>query len=51
MMTSYECIFDGNDTARNAIYGVRVCTDYIRLQSRRLSFPSPATTPRSVAGG
>ena len=39
MMTSYECVFDGKDTAQRCDYGVRVCTDYIVLPKSTLTFP------------
>ncbi len=42
MMTSYECVFDGNDTAQQCDYGVKVCTDYIKLPKGTPVFP-PAT--------
>ena len=31
METSYECVFSGRDIAQKCDYGVRVCTDYIKL--------------------
>jgi hypothetical protein len=39
MMTSYECVFDGKDTAQQCDYGVRVCTDYILLPKSTRTFP------------
>jgi hypothetical protein len=39
MMTSYECVFDGKDIAQKCDYGVRVCTDYIRLPKSTPTFP------------
>jgi len=39
METSYECVFDGKDTAHKCDYGVRVCTDYIRLPKSLPPFP------------
>jgi hypothetical protein len=42
MMTSYECVFSGNDIAQKCDYGVRVCTDYIKLPRSTPIFP-PAT--------
>jgi hypothetical protein len=39
MMTSYECVFDGKDTAQQCDYGVRVCTDYIVLPKSTRTFP------------
>ena len=31
MESSYECVFDGKEIAQKCDYGVRVCTDYIKL--------------------
>ena len=39
METSYQCIFDGRDISQKCDYGVRVCTDYIRLPSAIPTFP------------
>jgi len=39
MVTSYECIFDGEDIAQRCDYGVKVCTDYIRLPKSMPTFP------------
>ena len=39
MMTSYECVFNGNDVAQKCDYGVRVCTDYIKLPRSTPVFP------------
>jgi len=39
MMTSYECVFDGKDIAQQCDYGVRVCTDYIKLPKSMPVFP------------
>jgi hypothetical protein len=39
METSYQCIFDGSDTSQKCDYGVRVCTDYIKLPSAMPTFP------------
>ncbi len=39
MMTSYECVFDGNTTAERCGDGVRVCTDYIVLPKSMPTFP------------
>lgn len=39
MMSSYECVFDGKDTAEKCDYGVRVCTDYIVLPKSMHTFP------------
>ncbi len=46
METSYECGFDGKDIAQKCDYGVRVCTDYIRLpKSTPVSPPLSEDTP------
>jgi hypothetical protein len=42
METSYQCIFDGRDTSQKCDYGVRVCTDYIKLPSATPTFPPVA---------
>jgi hypothetical protein len=39
MMTSFECVFDGKDTAQRCDDGVRVCTDYIVLPKSTPTFP------------
>ena len=39
MQTSYECVFDGRDIAQKCDYGVRVCTDYIKLPKSIPAFP------------
>jgi hypothetical protein len=39
METSYECIFDGRETRDQCDYGVRVCTDYIKLPKGARTFP------------
>jgi hypothetical protein len=39
METSYACIFDGKEIAQKCHYGVRVCTDYIRLPTSVRAFP------------
>lgn len=39
MMTSYECVFAGRDTAEQCDYAVRVCTDYIVLPKSMRTFP------------
>jgi hypothetical protein len=31
METGYQCVFEGKETREQCDYGVRVCTDYIRL--------------------
>ena len=42
METSYQCIFDGRDTSQKCDYGVRVCTDYIKLPNGTATFPPVA---------
>lgn len=39
MMTSYECVFDGKDSAQQCDYGVRICTDYVVLPKSTRTFP------------
>jgi len=39
METSYQCIFDGQDVSHKCDYGVRVCTDYIKLPKNTRAFP------------
>ncbi len=39
MEISYECVFDGKDIAQRCDYGVRVCTDYIKLPKSMPTFP------------
>jgi hypothetical protein len=46
MEISYECVFDGTDIAQKCDYGVRICTDYIRLPKSIPSFP-PSTKDTS----
>jgi hypothetical protein len=46
METSYECIFGGKDIAQQCDYGVRVCTDYIKLpKGTKTSPPLAEETP------
>ena len=45
METSYECVFDGKDIAQQCDYGVRVCTDYIRLPKSMPTFPPKTEEP------
>lgn len=40
MMSSYECVFDGKDTAQKCDYGIRVCTEYIVLPESVPVFPA-----------
>jgi hypothetical protein len=45
METNYECVFDGKEVAQQCDYGVRVCTDYIKLpKGTRTSPPLSETT-------
>ena len=39
MESSYECVFDGKEIAQKCDYGVRVCTDYIKLPQSVSVFP------------
>ena len=50
METSYQCIFDGSDTSQKCDYGVRVCTDYIKLPSAMPTFLLCPKEFRLVAG-
>ena len=44
METSYECVFGGKEPAQTCDYGVRACTDYIRLPKTVRTF-SPESEP------
>ena len=39
MMISYECVFGGRGIAQQCDYGVRVCTNYVRLPKSIHTFP------------
>lgn len=39
MEVSHECVFEGKDIAQKCDYGVRVCTDYIKLPKSVPIFP------------
>ena len=39
MESSYECVFDGAEIAQKCDYGVRICTDYIKLPQSIAVFP------------
>ncbi len=39
METKYECVFDGEEISQKCDYGVRICTDYIRLPKSTPVFP------------
>jgi len=45
METSYECVFDGNEAAQKCDYGVRICTDYIKLPKSVAAFPPEDDDP------
>src|ERR1700680_3849084 len=45
METSYACVFDGKETAQKCDYGVRVCTDYIKLPESMPAFPPEDNDP------
>lgn len=45
METSYECVFDGKDIGQRCDYGVRVCTDYIKLSKSTPTFPPMSKEP------
>ncbi|HSZ63926.1 MAG TPA: hypothetical protein VK828_19155 [Terriglobales bacterium] len=45
METSYACVFDGKEIAQKCDYGVRVCTDYIKLPQSMPAFPPADNDP------
>ena len=45
MLTSYECVFDGKEIYQQCDYGVRVCTDYIKLPKSVPTFPPDSADP------
>jgi len=45
MQTSYACVFDGKEIAQKCDYGVRVCTDYIKLPQSMPAFPPANNDP------
>ena len=45
MEISYECVFDGKEASQTCDYGVRVCTDYIKLPKSMPAFPSEGNDP------
>jgi hypothetical protein len=45
METSYACVFDGKEIAQKCHYGVRVCTDYIKLPQSMPAFTPEANDP------
>ena len=45
MESSYECVFDRKEIDQNCDYGVRVCTDYIKLPQSISIFPKNNDPP------
>ena len=45
MESSYACVFDGQEIAQKCDYGVRVCTDYIKLPKSIRAFPPKSNDP------
>jgi hypothetical protein len=45
MRTSYECVFEGASKGQGCDYGVRVCTDYIKLPKSLPAFPPDSDDP------
>ena len=45
METSYECVFDGKEIAQKCDYGVRVCTDYVKLPKSLPAYPPETNDP------
>lgn len=45
MRTSYECVFGGKEVAQQCDYGVRICTDYIKLPKSIPAFPPESDDP------
>jgi hypothetical protein len=45
MLTSYQCIFSGASINQQCDYGVRVCTDYIKLPRSLPAFPNGRDDP------
>ena len=45
MESSYECVFDGKEIAQKCDYGVKVCTDYIKLPQSISLFPIQDNDP------
>ncbi len=45
METSYACVFDEKEIAQKCDYGVRVCTDYIKLPKSMPAFPPEDNNP------
>jgi hypothetical protein len=45
MESSYACVFDGKEIAQKCDYGVRVCTDYVKLPKSLPAFPPEDNDP------
>lgn len=45
MESSYACVFDGKEISQKCDYGVRVCTDYIKLPQSISAFPPEESDP------
>ena len=45
METSYKCVFDGKQIAQQCDYGVRICTDYIKIPKTMPTFPPENNDP------
>jgi len=45
MLSSYECVFSGAVINQQCDYGVRVCTDYIKLPKSLPAFPIDGNDP------
>jgi hypothetical protein len=45
MESSYGCVFDGKEVSQKCDYGVRVCTDYIKLPQSISAFPPEESDP------
>ena len=43
--SSYACVFDGKEIAQKCDYGVRVCTDYVKLPKSVPAFPPENNDP------
>ena len=45
MMVSYECVFGGKSITEQCDYGVRVCTDYIKIPKSIRTYPPTSDAP------
>ncbi len=45
MESSYACVFDGKEIAKKCDYGVKVCTDCIKLPASIAAFPAEGNDP------